>query len=152
MTRSARVLPVTARSSRSLPQCAQHPQSFALSDRSHARASVRQATAYFENGVRVAQLLRVLNADVTGLDALKELHTPVARLYNWNLLLPLLHSMGVRTLPGGCSGPVPLLPLQGVLPPVLLWTDGDLDRRAHQAAFVAGASCSRHLARCLCFG
>ena len=56
-----------------------------------------QATAYFANGVRVAQLLRILSpGGELSLDTLKELHTPVARLYNWNVLIPMLHAMGVE--------------------------------------------------------
>ena len=57
----------------------------------------RSAAAEFENGVRVGQLLQVLsNEDDAGLDTLKELHTPVAKLYNWNVLLPVLTSRGVQ--------------------------------------------------------
>ena len=56
----------------------------------------QSATAYFANGVRVALLLRALSHDgELSLDTIKELHTPVARLYNWNVLIPILHAMGV---------------------------------------------------------
>ena len=56
----------------------------------------QSATAYFANGVRVALLLRALSHDgELSLDTIKELHTPVARLYNWNVLIPILQSMGV---------------------------------------------------------
>ena len=41
-------------------------------------------------------LLRALSHDgELSLDTIKELHTPVARLYNWNVLIPILHAMGV---------------------------------------------------------
>ena len=56
----------------------------------------QSATAYFANGVRVALLLRALSHDGDlSLDTIKELHTPVARLYNWNVLIPILATMGV---------------------------------------------------------
>ena len=59
----------------------------------------RAAAAGFENGSRVAQLLQLLEvgADPSqGLSTIKDVQTPVARLYNWNILLPLLHHRGVE--------------------------------------------------------
>ena len=50
----------------------------------------RHASHEFENGVRIARLLQELGAADETLDTLKEISTPVAKLYNWNLLLPRL--------------------------------------------------------------
>ena len=49
----------------------------------------------FENGVRVARLLQNLGASDGELDTLKENNAPVAKLYNWNLLLPKLRARGL---------------------------------------------------------
>ena len=56
----------------------------------------REASEEFENGVRVARLLHLLSDEVEEtIDSLKELNTPVAKLYNWNVLLPRLRARGV---------------------------------------------------------
>ena len=55
----------------------------------------REASQEFENGVRVARLLQELGAEDEELDTLKEVSTPVAKLYNWNLLLPKLRAKGL---------------------------------------------------------
>ena len=52
----------------------------------------RPATLEFENGVRVARLLQALGSE--SYDTLKENNAPVAKLYNWNLLLPKLTQRG----------------------------------------------------------
>lgn len=55
----------------------------------------RQATQEFVNGTRVARLLQELGVGDAQLDTLKETSTPVAKLYNWNLLLPKLRQQGL---------------------------------------------------------
>lgn len=56
----------------------------------------REAAQEFENGARVARLLQLLSVEGAGtLDTLKDMHTPVAKLYNWNLLLPILRKRGL---------------------------------------------------------
>ena len=56
----------------------------------------RAATQDFENGVRIARLLQELGASDDGeLDTLKQNSAPVAKLYNWNLLLPKLRERGL---------------------------------------------------------
>ena len=55
----------------------------------------KQASNEFENGVRVARLLQNLGAGDGDLDTLKENNAPVAKLYNWNLLLPKLRQRGL---------------------------------------------------------
>ena len=55
----------------------------------------RRATGEFENGVRIARLLQELGSVDEDLDTLKEVNTPVAKLYNWNLLLPKLRRRGL---------------------------------------------------------
>lgn len=54
----------------------------------------REAAAEFENGVRVGRLLQLLGG--RQISNLKELNTPVAKLYNWNALLPELKARGVH--------------------------------------------------------
>ena len=59
------------------------------------------ASEEFENGVRVGMLLQLLWSDGAAhpdeaLDTLKELHTPVAKLHNWNALLPRLKARGAE--------------------------------------------------------
>ena len=54
----------------------------------------KQASNEFENGVRVAQLLDQLGAAGSA-EPLKENNAPVAKLYNWNLLLPRLRRHGL---------------------------------------------------------
>ena len=49
----------------------------------------------FENGVRVARLLVQLGARAEELETLKENNAPVAKLYNWNFLLPRLRARGL---------------------------------------------------------
>ena len=61
----------------------------------------REASEEFENGVRVGMLLQLLWSDGAAhpdeaLDTLKELHTPVAKLHNWNALLPRLKARGAE--------------------------------------------------------
>ncbi|KAL1525152.1 hypothetical protein AB1Y20_020023 [Prymnesium parvum] len=56
----------------------------------------RPCAQEFENGVRVARLLQMLALDGSEtLDTLKDVHTPVAKLYNWNLLLPVMRARGL---------------------------------------------------------
>ena len=55
----------------------------------------RQATHEFVNGTRIARLLQELGVNDAELDTLKETSTPVAKLYNWNLLLPKLRQRGL---------------------------------------------------------
>ena len=55
----------------------------------------KAASNEFENGVRIARLLQQLGSGDGDLDTLKENHAPVAKLYNWNLLLPKLRDRGV---------------------------------------------------------
>ena len=55
----------------------------------------KHASNEFENGVRVARLLQNLGASDGELDTLKENNAPVAKLYNWNLLLPKLRARGL---------------------------------------------------------
>ncbi|KAL3919279.1 MAG: hypothetical protein SGPRY_005688, partial [Prymnesium sp.] len=58
----------------------------------HEPFVLKKSTALeFENGVRIARLLQWLSAEGSEtLDTLKDVHTPVAKLYNWNLLLPVM--------------------------------------------------------------
>lgn len=56
----------------------------------------KTASQEFENGMRIARLLQVLSATADAdLDMLKEVNTPVAKLYNWNVLLPKLRQLGI---------------------------------------------------------
>jgi len=69
-----------------------------LSPYGESVALSREAAAEFENGLRVGRLLQVLPGAGAGskLNALKDLNTPVAKLYNWNQLLPSLRERGVQ--------------------------------------------------------
>jgi hypothetical protein len=60
-------------------------------------ALTREAACEFETGIRVGRLLQVLpGAKLRKLATLKDLNTPVAKLFNWNLLLPELRDRGVQ--------------------------------------------------------
>jgi len=69
-----------------------------LSPYGESVALSREAAHEFENGLRIGRLLQVLPGSNAGrkLAALKDLNTPVAKLYNWNLLLPELRERGVQ--------------------------------------------------------
>lgn len=68
-----------------------------LSPYGESVALTRDASSEFETGIRIGRLLQVLpGTKPRKLATLKDLNTPVAKLFNWNLLLPELRDRGVQ--------------------------------------------------------
>eukprot|EP00741_Cyanophora_paradoxa_P009708 tig00001604_g9405.t1 len=80
-------------------QIIRHEHCVALGDGSIVALDAA-ASAHFESGIGVYSMLVAANArlgmQTQPLDTLKDVDTPVAKLYNWNALAPVLRAAGVQ--------------------------------------------------------